>query len=147
MSRAATNVSVSDRGSTFLAVAVNLLATHPARAVLAADDIVERVGCVPIARSTLTFSSRSVGLERGRWLHRDEADELQEMVLENVADRAGLLVERSAVLDADRLGHRDLHVVHVAPVPERLEDAVPEAEDQQVADRLLPEVVVDAVDL
>ena len=88
-----------------------------------------------------------VGLERGRRLHRDEADELQEMVLENVADRAGLLVEGSAVLDADRLGHRDLHVVHVAAVPERLEDAVPEAEDQQVADRLLPEVVVDAVDL
>ena len=69
------------------------------------------------------------------------------MVLEEVAAGAGLLVERAAALDADRLGHRDLHVVDVAAVPDGLEDAVAEPEDQQVADRLLAEVVVDAVDL
>ena len=69
------------------------------------------------------------------------------MVLEDVAHRAGLLVERAAVLDADRLGDRDLHVVDIPAVPERLEDAVPEPEDHQVPDGLLPEVVVDAVDL
>ncbi len=91
--------------------------------------------------------AQRVGLERGRRLHRHQADELQEVVLEDVARGAGLLVERAAVLDADRLGHGDLHVVHVAPVPERLEDAVAEAEDHQVADRLLAEVVVDAIDL
>ena len=105
-------------------------------------------GVISIARSTLTFSSRSASASnRGRRLHRHQADELEEVVLEDVARRAGLLVERAAVLDADRLGHGDLHVVDVAPVPERLEDAVAEAEDQQVADRLLAEVVVDAVDL
>ena len=38
-------------------------------------------------------------------------------------------------------------MVDVAPVPERLEDPVAEPEDQQVPDRLLAEVVVDAVDL
>ena len=38
-------------------------------------------------------------------------------------------------------------MVDVPPVPERLEDAVPEPEDQQVAHRLLAEVVIDAVDL
>ncbi len=69
------------------------------------------------------------------------------MVLQHVARRAGLLVERAAVLDADRLRHGDLDVVDVAPIPERLEDPVAEPEDQQVADRLLAEVVVDAVDL
>ena len=69
------------------------------------------------------------------------------MVLEDVADGAGLLVERAARLDPDRLGHGDLDMVDVAPVPERLEDAVPEPEDQQVADGLLAEVVVDPVDL
>ena len=101
-----------------------------------------------MARRTLTFSSRSgVGLERRRRLHRDEADQLQQVVLEDVARRAGLLVERPALLDADRLGHGDLDVVDVAPIPERLEDPVAEPEDQQVADRLLAQVVVDAVDL
>ena len=38
-------------------------------------------------------------------------------------------------------------MVHVAPVPDRLEDAVGEAEDEQVADGVLAQVVVDAVDL
>ena len=69
------------------------------------------------------------------------------MVLQDVAARAGLLVERAAALDAAILGDGDLDVVDVAPVPERLEDAVAEAEDQQVAHRLLAQVVVDAVDL
>ena len=45
------------------------------------------------------------------------------------------------------LGHGDLDVVHVAAIPERLEDAVAEPEDEQVADRLLAQVVIDAVDL
>ena len=45
------------------------------------------------------------------------------------------------------LGHGDLHVVDVAPVPDRLEDGVAEPQHQQVLDRLLPQVVVDAVDL
>ncbi len=74
-------------------------------------------------------------------------EQLQHVVLEDVPGRAGLLVERAAALDAEVLGHGDLHVVDVAPVPERLEDAVAEAEDEQVADGLLAQVVVDAIDL
>ena len=69
------------------------------------------------------------------------------MVLEDVPAGPGLLVERAPVLDPDRLGHRDLDMVDVAPVPERLEDPVAEPEDEQVADGLLAEVVVDPVDL
>src|SRR5512135_3744267 len=43
-------------------------------------------------------------------------------------------------------GHRDLHAAHVPPVPDRLEDAVGEPEDQEVLDRLLTQVVVDPGD-
>ena len=45
------------------------------------------------------------------------------------------------------LGHGDLHVIDVLLVPERLEDAVGEAQHQQVLHRLLAEVVIDAVGL
>ena len=69
------------------------------------------------------------------------------MILEEVARGARLLVEGAALLDPDRLGDRDLDVVDVAAVPDRLEDPVPEAEDQDVADGLLAEIVVDPVDL
>ena len=100
------------------------------------------------ARRTLTFSSRSASASNvagGSIATRLE--QLQQVVLEEVARRAGLLVERAAVLDPDRLGHGDLHVVDVAAVPDGLEDPVAEPEDQQVADGLLAQVVVDAVDL
>ena len=69
------------------------------------------------------------------------------MVLEDVPDRARLLVERRAALDPDRLRDGDLHVVDELPVPDRLEDPVREAQRQQVLDGLLAEVVVDAEDL
>ena len=69
------------------------------------------------------------------------------MVLDHVAQRAGLLVVRAARLDADALADRDLHVVDVVPVPEGLEDAIGPAEDEDVLHGLLPEVVVDPVDL
>ena len=151
MSRAATNVSVSDCrvDVRLLAVAGDLRGGDPARAVLAADDVAGDVcRCAGDRPQDLDLLvAQRVGLERRRRLHRDQADQLEQVVLEDVARRAGLLVERAAVLDADRLGHGDLHVVDVAPVPERLEDAVAEPEDQQVADGLLAQVVVDAVDL
>ena len=69
------------------------------------------------------------------------------VVLDHVAKRPGLLVVGAAILDADRLGHRELDVVDITPVPDRLEDRVGEPEDQHVLDGFLPEVVVDPVDL
>ncbi len=69
------------------------------------------------------------------------------MVRHHVAQAAGRVVVAPAALDADRLGHGDLHVVDVAPVPDRFEHDVPEAEDHQVLDGLLPEIMVDAVEL
>ena len=88
-----------------------------------------------------------VGREVDRRLHGRERDELEQVVLDDVADRARLLVEAGAALDAERLGHRDLHVVDELAVPDRLEDAVAEAQDEHVLNRLLAEVVVDPVDL
>ena len=91
--------------------------------------------------------AHGVGVERRRRLHGDEREQLDEVRRDHVAQRAGLLVVRAAVLDAQRLRGGDLHEVHVAPVPDRLEDAVGEAQHQQVLHRLLGQVVVDAVDL
>ena len=89
----------------------------------------------------------AIGVERGRWLHEREREHLHHVVLHDVAQGAGLLVEAPAVAHPELLGHRDLDVVDVAPVPDGLEDGVGEAQGEDVLDRLLPEVVVDAVHL
>ena len=103
---------------------------------------------ISTARRALTFSSRMpwASMVAGR-LHQGERQDLHDVVLDDVAQGAGGLVEAAPVLDAERLGHGDLHVVDVAAVPDRLEDGVGEAQGQDVLDRLLPQVVVDPVDL
>ena len=53
----------------------------------------------------------------------------------------------AAAFHADGFGHRDLHVVDVAAVPDRLEDSVGEAERHDVLHGLFAEIVIDAVDL
>ena len=86
-------------------------------------------------------------LELHRRLHGEDGHQLQRVVLHDVAQRAGLVVELAAALDADRLGHGDLHRVDVAAVPDRLEEAISEAEDRQVLDRLLAQVMIDPINL
>ena len=53
----------------------------------------------------------------------------------------------AAPFHAHGLGHRDLHVVDIAAVPDGLEDSVGETERHNVLHRLFAQIVVDAVDL
>src|SRR5258705_13833967 len=69
------------------------------------------------------------------------------MVLDHIADGAGAVIVATATLHADLFGHQNLHVVDVAAIPERLEDAVAEPEGQNVLDGLFAQIVVDPVDL
>ncbi len=85
----------------------------------------------------------AVGRVAAGGLHRQRRDHLEHMVLNDVADRAGFVVERPSALDAETLGHRDLHALDAVSVPDRLEELVGEPERQDVEDRLLAQVVID----
>ena len=69
------------------------------------------------------------------------------MVLDDIAEKSFFFEKVAARPDADVFCDGDLDVVDVAVVPERLEDGVGKAEDEEVLDRFFPEVVVDSVDL
>ena len=89
-----------------------------------------------------------VGVARaGRRLHRHQRQHLEQVVLEDVAQRADRVVEPAPPLDAEVLAHRQLHVGDVLAVPDRLEDGVGEAQVGDVHHRLLAEEVVDPQDL
>ena len=80
-------------------------------------------------------------------LHRRGGDDLHQVVDDDVAQRADRVVEVAAILDAEVLGHRDLHALEVVPAPERLEHRVREAQVEDLLEPHLPEVVVDPVEL
>ncbi len=54
------------------------------------------------------------------------------MVLDYVAQSAGLLVEGTAALDAEGFGDGDLNVVNVVALPDRLKYAVGKTENEEV---------------
>lgn len=60
---------------------------------------------------------------------------------------AGHVVEAAAVTDADLLVDRDLDMVDMVAIPDRLEHAVGKAQHQDVLDGFLAEIMVDPVDL
>ncbi len=82
-----------------------------------------------------------------RWLHRKNADKLQKMALDHVAQGAGLVVELTTTFNAQLLGHGDLHVPYASTSPKWLKQGISETQRDQVLDRLLAQVVVDAIDL
>ncbi len=87
----------------------------------------------------------AVGREVGRRVHGDQAEQLQQVILDHVPQLAGLVEIAPATFDPDLLGHGDFHVGDVVLVPLGFEQAVGETQGDQVLHRLLAQVVVDTV--
>ena len=66
------------------------------------------------------------------------------MILNDVANGASLFIKAAATIDAEFLGHRDLHALDVVVVPDGLEQRIGKAHDEQVLYRLFAEKMVDA---
>src|SRR5215813_9530063 len=69
------------------------------------------------------------------------------MVWHHVAQCTGALIECTPALDSNCLRHRDLDVIDMLTVPQRLEHAVGEAQRHDVLDCFLTEEMIDPVDL
>ena len=72
------------------------------------------------------------------------AEHLKQMILNDVADGAGLVVKAAAALHAEILRHGDLHAFDIGAIPERLHERIGEPEDEHVVHRPFAEVMVDA---
>src|SRR5699024_11666871 len=84
------------------------------------------------------------GVEGDRFFHRGEREQLQQVVLDDVPCCPDTVVIAGAGTDSDVLGHGDLYVVDVVVVPDRFEHRVREPQREDVLNRFLAEVVVDA---
>src|SRR5581483_10434213 len=65
----------------------------------------------------------------------------------HVAQCSGFSVKRAAPFDTDILCCRDLNVINVVAVPDRLENSIGKAKNQDVLYRFFAEIVIDTKDL
>lgn len=121
----------------FLAVADAFDAVDAACDVLGADDVVgDFVDVVPAAEGADDFDffvADVVCAEAGGGFHGDEAEELEEVVLDHVAEGAcGVVVAAAAAFHAEVFCAGDLDLLDESAVPEGFEDVVGEAHDHDV---------------
>ena len=138
------------RNARLLAIADDIAAVDAACAVLPAHNPARQVfkrKWLDGAQHFDLFVAHAVGVERGRRFHRHEREHLQHVILKHVAQLPGLLVISGAMLHAERLRHRDLHVVNILPIPNRLENRVRKAEHQNILHRHFAEIVVNPINL
>jgi hypothetical protein len=69
------------------------------------------------------------------------------VILHHIPERAGTLIERPSAFDADRFGDSELHMINIAPVPDRLENCISETEHQKVLRSLFTEIMINSVNL
>ncbi len=69
------------------------------------------------------------------------------MILDHIAQCAGMVVVLAPMLHPDLFGDGDLHMVDVVPVPYGLEEEVGKTKGQYVLDRLFAQVMVNTIDL
>ena len=112
---------------------------------LAAHDVVRRQRPDRLDDLQL-LGDQVVRILPGRGLHGQKDHDVQQMVLDDVADAARLVVEPAPPVDAEILRHRYLHALHVIPVPDRFRPGIGEAEIEKVLYRLLSDEMVDAED-
>ena len=127
----------------------NHFALNGPRLILGADDILgQRLnGNRPQGPQDFELlGSKRVGFQRSRRFHGDQTRQLEQMVLHHVAQCAGLFVIGGALSGPQRFRHRDLHVIDSISVPKWLKKIIGEAQNQQILNALLAEIVIDSED-
>ena len=133
-----------------MAVARQGITAGATRAVLTAYAAVPGLGLIgePSGLQHLgLFIADGLGVVAARGFHGREGQHLGEVVLHHVPEGTRGFVVARALFHANGFCCRDLNVVDVIAVPDRLENGVRKAHHQDVLNRLFAEIVVDAEDL
>ena len=88
-----------------------------------------------------------VGVEGDHRFHGHETEQLHQVILHHVAQRTRAIVIAAAMFDTHLFGGGDGHIIHITPVPERLEEWIGKTECQNVLHRFLAQIMVDPEDL
>ena len=130
----------------FLPIAHAFRAIDRAGKVLAARHVFRRQR--PDGLQQLYFlTANGLRLQRARRLHCYQGQNLQQVILHHVTQRARVLEIPTTPANADVLTDCALHVLDRLAVPQLFKDRIGKAEHQDVLHHLLPQIVVDSENL
>src|SRR5450755_2282187 len=112
---------------------------------LAADEVPRLQGRDGLERFDLLVADR-LGVKPGWRLHRENRKDLEQVILDYVADGAGLLKERAPALDSKVLRHRDLDTLDMVAIPQGFEHCIAETEVHHVMHWTLAQEMVQTED-
>src|SRR5262245_33972605 len=92
------------------------------------------------------FVPNLFGFQNCRYFHRNEGENLRQMVLNHVAKRSSAIVVGGSTFDTELLGHRDLNVLDMVTIPQAFENRICESKDKKVLNGFFSEVMVDSID-
>jgi hypothetical protein len=72
---------------------------------------------------------------------------LEQVILHHVPQGTGLIKIARSLTDARFLGHCDLHMIDVMPIPQWLDDRIRKPKHQQILYGLFPQIMIDSIDL
>src|SRR5262249_7129830 len=116
----------------FVAVSWHLLPVNCAGAVLTTRNpfrCFNRRGTLDRVKNSGLSTPNRISLKGYGRFHCRKGDQLQKMIGTHITRAPGPFVVPATLFDADFFRRRDLHTVDVSPIPNRLEDPVPEAKD------------------
>lgn len=86
------------------------------------------------------------GIKGNRSFHGEQGQHLYQVVLNHIPDNSCAVEIGPSGFHSDLLGGVDLYGFDVGGIPQGIEKAVGEAENQQILNRLFSQVVIDTVD-
>ena len=114
--------------------------------ILAAHNMV-RLDRLQGADHFQLFIAHRVCVKMAGRFHRDQAQQLHQVVLDHIAHRAGFVIIRAAPANPHGFGHSDLDMIDVVVVPQRLEQHIGKADRHQVLHGFLAQIVINPVNL
>src|SRR5665213_1098771 len=88
-----------------------------------------------------------LAVEHSRLVHRDDGQDLQQVALDEITQRADWLIKLGAALNANLLAGANFNTLHVLGVPQGFEYRVLEAKRQDILDGFLGQVVINTKNL
>ena len=124
-------------------VAFDCIALDRALDIFTGDDIAfsHRTDC---PQNLDLFVPNGGGIKAGRWLHRDQREKLQHMVLHHVPQRAGIVIKTCATFKPDCLAYGDLDMRNCIGVPQGFKQHIAKTQCHQVLNSFLAQIMIDA---